>query len=116
MKRLRLTLSLLLCLGLALTGGTMAVMRGQMAQSFTMVICTGHGTATVTLDADGNPVDFMHACPDCTLTLAVPGFDSPVVAPRALRWTALRPPVALAAPLPVAWVAVLARGPPRALS
>lgn len=110
--RFRLILSLLLSLGLALTGGTMAVMRGQMAQTTTLVICTGHGVAMVTLDVDGNPVEALHPCADCTLTLAVQTHDLPSPTSRPLRWSALPRPVELALPVSAPWVAVLARGPP----
>lgn len=45
----------------------MAVARGQSHHE--MVICSGYGMVTITLDADGNPVDAVQPCPDCLITL-----------------------------------------------
>lgn len=79
---LRLCLSALL--SLALTGAGMtagAEHGGPMPGQTEMVICSGDGAKTVTLDAEGNVVDPAdcagHGCPDCLQ----PG---PALAPQAL--------------------------------
>lgn len=60
----------LLALLLIVSSITMAVARGQMASGSEMVICSGFGEISVTLDADGNPVTSVpqstaYPCPDC---------------------------------------------------
>lgn len=50
---------------LALTSVTLAVGQHAMPQGMTMVICTDIGAQTVTLDANGNPVQPAHSCIDC---------------------------------------------------
>lgn len=60
-----------LCLALVLSSWTMAVARGHAAAPGSqMVICTGYGLVTVTLDAEGNPTGPVLPCPDCVVTLA----------------------------------------------
>ena len=51
---------------LALTSVTLAAGQHAMPQGRTMVICTDMGTQTVTLDANGNPVQPAHSCIDCS--------------------------------------------------
>ena len=58
-------MSWLLCLVLALTSGTMAVARGQMAAAGSIVICSGYGIVTVLVDERGAPLGTVHPCPDC---------------------------------------------------
>lgn len=78
---LRVLCGLFLALVLSLTSVTMAVARGQMTGAMTLELCDGHGgTATVTLDADGNPVDSTQHCPDCLIATPAPAGD-PVMAP-----------------------------------
>lgn len=86
--RLRLPLSLLLCMALAFTSLTMAQTRGAMAATGQMVICTGQGTSVVYVDADGQPTAVPHHCPDCLMLLA----PAPVASPLK--------PIAQAFPLP----------------
>lgn len=79
---LRLCLSALLSLALIGSGMTAgADHRGPMAGQTAMVICSGDGARTVTLDAEGNVVDppdcAGHGCPDCLQ----PG---PALVPQAL--------------------------------
>ncbi|NSX54567.1 hypothetical protein [Parasulfitobacter algicola] len=62
-------LSICFVLLIVATSQSMAVARGQAAVAGEMVICNGNGTMTVLIDADGNPVDHPHICPDCTATL-----------------------------------------------
>lgn len=94
MIRLRSIAGLLLALVLGLTSGTMAVARGHAAApGEAMVICTGYGLVTVTLDADGNPTGPVLPCPDCVAALAaLPAGPAalPVLPQRRAR--AARPP------------------------
>lgn len=75
----------LLCLALVAGSVTMAVARGQAAAlsggGTTLVICSGYGVMTVSLDAEGNPVGPVHPCPECLAGLAAylaPGLLSPL--------------------------------------
>jgi len=62
---LRLINALFLSLTLALAGYGMAAARGQSQDiNAQMVICTGVGITTISIDADGNPVESTHLCPD----------------------------------------------------
>lgn len=65
MRRASPLFSLFLTFVLVAGSLTMAVARGHMAASSQLVICSGYGVITVTLDARGNPVQSVHACPDC---------------------------------------------------
>ncbi|RUS65055.1 hypothetical protein EGN72_01745 [Pseudorhodobacter sp. E13] len=76
----------LLCLALVASSVTMAVARGQaLALSrggTTLVICSGYGVTTLSLDAGGNPIGPVHPCPDCLAGLAAyipPAAVQPVV-------------------------------------
>lgn len=77
----RLT-SLLLALTLALTSVTMAVARGQTRLAGEVVICSGAGVTTITVDQNGQPVHQIHICPDMVLGLMA-ALDAP--APVVLR-------------------------------
>lgn len=70
MIRLTRLLTLTLALLVAATSQHMAVARAAMAEGGAQVVlCTGDGAVTLTLDATGNPVEPVHFCPDCALTL-----------------------------------------------
>jgi hypothetical protein len=56
-----------LALILAVTSLTMAVARGQTRVAGEIVICTGYGMSTVKVDANGEPADPIHICPDMAL-------------------------------------------------
>lgn len=61
-----LVLSLLIAL-LLVTSGSMAYARNMMRDATgTMVLCTGEGTVTVRIGADGAPIEPSHICPECT--------------------------------------------------
>lgn len=64
---LRLTLSLVLVFMLALTSQTMALARGAAAPVGHMVLCIGSGSVTVYTDAQGQPTEAPHFCPDCAV-------------------------------------------------
>ena len=69
MNVIRRGLSLTLILVLIVTSGAMAAARGQSGGTGSMIICAGQGPVVVTVDADGQPVDAAHICPDCALGL-----------------------------------------------
>jgi hypothetical protein len=80
---------LLLVLSLVLSTVGFGMARGQAPAVGQMVICTGHGIITVTIDADGNPVRTQTLCPDAALGL--------------LAATAPVAPVALASKTSITW-------------
>jgi hypothetical protein len=67
-------LTLTLALLIAVTSQQMAMARGIMTDaSGQVIICTGEGTITISLDGQGTPIEGpapAHICPDCTLTIA----------------------------------------------
>jgi len=106
---------LTLALTIALTSVTMALARGQTRDAAgIMIICSGAGVVSVSVDADGDPVGPVHICPDCALgalawvdigsTLSLPdraefrlSFVSEHVSVPGLGWSAPRargPPLA----------------------
>ncbi len=105
--------SILLAAVLALTSVTMAVARGQTRDvAGQIVICTGAGVTTISVDHDGDPVQQVHLCPDMVLGLlaALDLPDPTVLRPQtraeALVVHHLRHIAATVAPLP------RARSPP----
>ena len=58
----------LMAVVLALTGVTDAMARGHAPVVGHMVICSADGVTTIAVDADGNPAQGSHPCPDCTLS------------------------------------------------
>lgn len=115
MKTVRPILALCLALVLSLTSVTMAVARGQATGGMSMVICSGYGVVTITVDEHGNPAGPVHPCPDCLsgLGLAVLG-DAPMVPwPQvvATRIAAVDPGLPEGSRPPMA----KARGPPAAV-
>lgn len=64
---MRLAFSLVLALMLALTSQSMAVARGAAAATDKITLCTGTGPMAVYVDAEGNPTQAPHLCPDSTL-------------------------------------------------
>ncbi|MDO9525071.1 MAG: hypothetical protein Q7J57_05950 [Gemmobacter sp.] len=85
MFRFRSLAAFCLAIVLVCTSVTMAVARGQMrmttATGTMLVICSGAGPMSITLDMDGNPVGPMHVCPDCALGMIaddVPPVSLPV--------------------------------------
>ncbi|MCW1952074.1 MAG: hypothetical protein KIH44_012000 [Octadecabacter sp.] len=63
-------LTLTLALLIAVTSQQMAMARGIARDAAGQVIlCTGQGVTTVTLNAQGEPMGPVHICPDCALTL-----------------------------------------------
>lgn len=76
----RVLSALVLSLVLAVTSVTLAVSRGQAAGLSEMVICSDGAAVTVTVDAQGNPVERPHHCPDCLVQAAADWSAPPVIA------------------------------------
>lgn len=97
MTRLPRLVSALLILVLMATSVTMAVARGQVPSGETMVICSGYGTTTISLDADGNPTGPVHPCPECLMGLvavlasALPALARPDLASHKLAAVKIPP-------------------------
>ena len=58
---------LILVLAVALASVHTAIGRAEARGAQQVVVCAGGGTATVSLDAHGQPVRHLHICPDCVL-------------------------------------------------
>ncbi|KFE35945.1 hypothetical protein DW2_04930 [Thioclava atlantica] len=97
---------------LAMTSMTMAVARGQARVAGEVVICTGYGVTTISVDEKGNPTGPVHLCPDMVLAMMAAIAVAPVLPePPGGQGRSLRPsepPVAQAQ----ARVVPRARGPP----
>lgn len=103
---------ILLALVLVLTGQSMAMARGAPGPAGEMVICTGQGIVSITVDENGDPVGPPHICPDCALSLfAAIGAAQAGAIPPATRLVAVLVPD-LVTYLAQADVAAQARGPP----
>ena len=81
----------------AVAGIGHAQARHQAHGATALVICTGYGLVRITIDADGNPVEHMLPCPDCT-----PGQTALLPDPATLSLPELCPPdiILLRASLP----------------
>lgn len=69
LRNLRPVLIGLMAMILAVTSLTMAVARGQTRVAGEIVICTGYGITTISVDETGTPVGPVHICPDMVLGL-----------------------------------------------
>lgn len=78
---LRSVFTLFFALLLALTSVTLAVGQHAMPQGMTMVICTDMGAQTLTLDANGNPVQPAHSCIDCNAAPLAQALAAPLYIP-----------------------------------
>ena len=115
MAPIRTFLGLTLALLVALTSQHAALAQGAAAATGQMVICTGAGLVTIHLDAEGNPTEPGHFCPDCAKALATaliaaetgwrpaPAWRTaaPLPEPAVLVLTATDRPMARGPPLPV---------------
>ncbi|GAW36594.1 hypothetical protein RA2_03667 [Roseovarius sp. A-2] len=112
MTILRSITALGLCLFLALTSVGLAVARGAAQPVGQMVLCTGEGTRTVLVDANGQPTTPPHICPECLLAFYADAPRLRLPLPRDVAATACKPVAdshhkkSLACPTP------LARAPP----
>ena len=66
-----------------LTGQGVAASRGMDRAVGKMVLCTGHGPVIVYMDAEGQPTQAPHFCPDYALTLLGAVAVPPLVVPLA---------------------------------
>lgn len=89
MTRFRPALAVLLALLLGVSALGFGMARGQAPQAGQIVICTGQGIVTISIDADGKPVERHTLCPDAALTL--------------MAAVATAPPVVAADDLPASW-------------
>lgn len=69
MTMFRTYLAVFCALLLVVTSHSMAQARGMTDADGQMVICTGTGPITVLVDAEGQPVERGHVCPDCAMSL-----------------------------------------------
>ncbi|MFD2740816.1 hypothetical protein ACFSUD_14630 [Sulfitobacter aestuarii] len=94
---LHMVIAVGLALMLGLTSQSMALARGNEAVTGQMVLCTGAGPVAVFVDAQGEPTDTPHICPDSALNLvfvlALPNPDRPQRLISARYHTVLPPPV-----------------------
>ncbi|MGH1466364.1 MAG: hypothetical protein ACRBBQ_13485 [Cognatishimia sp.] len=67
MTRIRLYISWLLMAAFVLTGNSMALARGMHAATGFIELCTGSSAVTVAVDAQGEPIEPVHICPECSL-------------------------------------------------
>lgn len=111
-KFARVFLAAVMAVTLALTSLTMAVARGQTRIAGEIVICTGYGVTTISVDENGDPTGPVHLCPDMVLAMMaaldtpVPDFTRPETATRAVEAPVVELAGALWAPTP------RARAPP----
>ncbi|WP_336510113.1 hypothetical protein [Ruegeria lacuscaerulensis] len=75
---LKYLLPYMLSLLVVLTGQSVAASRGVDAAVGQMVLCTGTGPVVVYMDAEGQPTQPPHYCPDYALTL-LGAIDAPHV-------------------------------------
>ena len=106
-------LTLTLALLIAVTSQQMAMARGMAKDANGQVIlCTGQGAVTVTLDAQGNPMGLVHICPDCALSLMTV-VDAPIDAQmQVIHIQILAHTLVTALQTPVTPTRAQARGPP----
>ena len=111
MRAVKPLLTLCLCLTMLVTSVTGAIARGQMAFGQTLQICAQGEPVSITLDANGNPVNTAQTCPDClAVTAGLP--PTPVEYAQPLgRWARLPVPNT-ADPATQDTPHAFARGPP----
>lgn len=111
--KLRKYASAFLALILTVSSLQMAIARHALMPVDHMVICSGEGAYTIALDAEGNPTDEVHYCPECIASaLTAIEASAPEQAQPAATTLTLEAP-AQSLPVPqVAWTCPQARGPP----
>jgi len=78
----RLLVSVFAALVLAASSVTMAAARGQTRAAGEVVICSGYGLTTITVDANGRQAGTVHICPDMVLALIAAHSNAPLVLTR----------------------------------
>lgn len=105
--------SLLLVLSLGLSTVGFGIARGQAPADGQIVICTGQGIITISVDAEGNPVESHMLCPDAALVFhAALVLEPPTILPADLNLAGLDWPEVAAAPHVYPPLVLGARGPP----
>lgn len=66
MRLTRLILATLAAASIVLTSASGAVARRDTGTGTFVTICIGHTVSVIEVDADGQPVDPLPICPDCT--------------------------------------------------
>lgn len=113
MRSVTACFAILLALVLAFASTTMAVARGANMPVGAITICSDHAVKIVLVDAQGQPTEPAHLCPECGPGLA--GFvPDPVALPARDGAVRVQYVARCAAPDPVRLVARSARDPPLA--
>ncbi len=108
----RTYLGLILAALLAFTSQSMAVARGMPDAAGQIILCTGQGIVTVSVDEHGQPVERPHICPDCAMSLFAALAEAPRLPVRPLGRVEKLVPLRVA--LAASWreIEPAARGPP----
>ncbi|MEL7092802.1 MAG: hypothetical protein AAFN94_13800 [Pseudomonadota bacterium] len=79
-------MTLSLAILIALTSQQMASARALAYDAAgQVVLCTGHGLVTITVDRDGDPIESVRFCPDCVVSQLAPEPAQPQVDPTSVR-------------------------------
>ncbi|MBY6112868.1 hypothetical protein KUW09_06995 [Mameliella alba] len=108
-------IGIFLAVVLAVTGLSAAHARGQTGPAGSIVICKGLTVATILVDAEGQPVEQPHICPDAALALFVETGETDLPAAIAVTWRAVDWPQARPVQARAAVTHTWARGPPASL-
>ena len=103
---------ILLALMLAVTGQSMAVVRGMPGAAGQIILCTGQGVVSVSVDENGQPVERPHICPDCAMSLFAFAAQEPALPSRPLGRSETLVPLRKSFAAAARKVAPAARGPP----
>lgn len=105
----------LLILVLVLTSTALGAARGQARIAGEVVICSGSAYVVVTIDADGNPVEHTHFCPDMAQGLLAAIAPAAIMPARPMGWVSFVSGPATWCAGAFGQVPAQARGPPCAL-
>lgn len=100
---------------LAVTGLSVAQARVQAGPAGALVICRGLTVVTILVDAEGQPVERAHICPDAALALFVAAGVTAPQPPLAVSWDRIDWPVVDGVRIARHARAARARGPPLGL-
>ncbi len=113
MKDVSRLLVLTLALLIAVTSQQMATARGMAYDANGQVIlCTGQGPITVTVNTQGEPMGVVHICPDCALSLVAVFATPPSVPARVVHSKTLSQTSDTASLIKIRAEPPNARGPP----